>query len=210
MTETQALVSELVSQLAPDLLALYERGLVRVEPGRDPAKPVVRWAQGKDKGRFAPGSGVTPVHFDSENGKKGALKQLPEYRALFERLIEESDDPSIRGSFAWIIDYMFEAVEGESITKECPECGHNVYMYKKPDITAAKYLIDQVAGKPIHRTEVDVDITTRHEELRETFDGTELKVHRIDPMEARRRREALESDEVGSIEGVIVDEDSID
>jgi predicted nucleic acid-binding Zn-ribbon protein len=147
------------------------------------------------------------VHSDADNGKKGAYKQLPEYRALLSRLIEATDDPEIRGSFAWIVDQMFEAIEGEAITKECPECGTNVYMYKKPDITAAKYLIDQVADKPTNRTEVDIDIKSRHEELNVTFDPGELKVHRIDPMEARRRREALENAEVQAVEGVIVGED---
>ena len=192
VTDAKGTDLDLVAALTPAQLVLYEADAISVSVGQDAKRPVVRWANGKDKGRFAPGSGVVPAHVDKENGIKSRHKQLPEYRALLARLIEATEDPDIRGSFAWIVDQMFEAIEGAPITKECPECGHEVYMYKKPDITAAKYLIDQVADKPTHRQEINIDMESRHLELSATFDPTTLTVHRIDPQEERRRRKALD------------------
>lgn len=183
--------ADLVSKLSDELRALYEGGSVRVSPGRDPEKPVVRWLIGKDKGRWVSGSGVSPTHVDAENGRKSAVKQMGEYRALLERLVEASDDPEIRGTFAWVIDQLFTAGEGELISKDCPACGASVGMYKKPDVTALKYLVDQVADKPTHRTEIDIEARSIHLELSEKFDASQLKVHQIDPGEERRRREAL-------------------
>lgn len=170
---------------------MFEGGLVRLSLGRDSEKPVVRWLDGKNAGRYVPGSGVSPAHVDSENGRKGAYKQLPEYRALLHRLVEASDDAEVRGSFAWIVDQMFEAIKGYPVTKECPQCGKEVYMYHRPDTNAAKYLIDQVADKPTHRTEIDIESRSIHLELSERFDPSTLQVNRIDPAEERRRREAL-------------------
>lgn len=176
----------LVPLLTPELRELWEQGEVVVSEGRDPEKPVVRWASGSKRGQYAPGSGVTPFHVDGDNSRKSAVKRTHAYRELLQSVVDEE-------RFAWLLDKIFETVEGFSETKECPECGTPVTFEKRPQAGPALKLIEQLAGKATERKEVDVEMRSIHAELEARVDPKELIVHRLDPQERARRAEAVEA-----------------
>lgn len=155
---------------------------VVVYPGRDPAKPVLRWAGtntlGKHPGALAPGSGVSPGHVDSVNGKRGAIKNTNEYMALAQRILDSDDG----GGFEKVLEATIRAATGSKGTEEfdCEECGHHnvVEIRRAPDPRAQKVLIETILGKPVQRAEVDMTLKSLQVTLSELID--------IDPSELIR------------------------
>lgn len=190
--------AELLTLLPPNLRDLAEAGKVVVSEGRNPAKPVVRWAEGPKRGGFVKGSGVVAAHVDSDNGTRSAVKQTTEYRALMEKLVSLGDDPKARGSFAWLMDQMFEAIEGgwTKVEVKCPTCAEEfeTQAWKKHDMTAATKLLDRLIPKAPQRTEVDIHATSIHMELEERFDPGTLRVNHVPPQDLERREHLLDTE----------------
>lgn len=188
--------AKLLAFLPPHLLELAEAGDVVVSEGRNPEKPVVRWADGPKRGGFVKGSGVVAAHVDSENGTRSAVKQTTEYRALMEKLVSLGDDPEQRGSFAWLMDQMFEAIEGgwTKVEVKCPTCAEEfeTQAWKKHDMVAATKLLDRLIPKAPQRTEIDIRSESIHVELEERFDPGTLRVNHVPPMDLERRERMLD------------------
>lgn len=187
---------DLLALLPPDLRTLAEAGEVVVSEGRNPEKPVVRWSEGPKRGKFVKGSGVVAAHVDSENGTRSAVKQTTEYRALMEKLVSLGDDPKQRGSFAWLMDQMFEAIEGgwTKVDVKCPTCAEEftTQAWKKHDMTAATKLLDRLIPKAPQRTEIDIHSESIHVQLEERFDPSKLRVNYMAPLDLERREHLLD------------------
>lgn len=145
------------------------QGQVDVYPGRDPGKPVIRWAAGntlgKHPGALAPGSGVSPRTPSAENGKRGAIKQTAEYKALMQRILSADDG----GAFEEVIQGMIHAAKGGTriVKYDCEECHHEnrVEIKDPPNPLAGKALIEFMIGRAPQHTEVDVNAKILMQEL---------------------------------------------
>ena len=157
--------------LGPEQLDWVRTGQVDAYPGRDPRKPVLRWAAGNDLGKTAgtlvKGSGVSPGHVDASNGRRGAVKQTNEYIALMQRILAPTDGSAFEDV---VMATMNAAIGGSKDTKvSCPECDHQfVATLDAPgDPRAQKLLMEMLAGGPTKRTETDINMRVLQADLSE-------------------------------------------
>lgn len=168
-------------------------GQVDVYPGRDPQKPVIRWSAantiGKHPGALAEGSGVSPRHVDSENGKRGAVKNMNEYVALMQRIASPEDGGAFEKVFMATLATAMEQKKKTDV--ECPECGHGfkVEVTIAGDPRAQKLVLEMMAGPPTKRTETSIDMRVLQADLSQLI--------KVDPaMLAEAFRPGLSAEEI--------------
>jgi hypothetical protein len=200
--ETLPAVVEDVSMytgLSEENRELITLGQVVVWPGRDPAKPVLRWAtdnvrRGKP-GSVVLGSGVSPRHVDADNGRKGGFKNSTAWLELLQRRLDADDG----GGFEAVIEGMFTAaVGGIKIEQhECSECGtvDEIEFSTPPDPRAGKILMEFLVPKPTQRTETDVHMTVIQAKLSELIDisAEDIASHELTDEEIETRRRIVEA-----------------
>ena len=155
--------------LSEELQEWVKQGQVDLYPGREPGKPVVRWAAGNLRGghpgALVPGSGRTPNAVDAANGRKGAIKHTEEYKALMRRILSSEDG----GAFESVMQGMIEAATGaRKIQKyNCEHCGeeNRIETIIPPNPIAGKALIEFMVGRAAQYAEVDVNAKVLLQEL---------------------------------------------
>ncbi len=181
---------EQLEKLSEEHRALVAAEVYNAFDGQD--YPVLRWAHGKDRGRLAPGTGITPGHNDiARIGADTSIRRTTEYRALLERKITPDVTSGERGSLGWLLDQGFNAAEGGDVRREmtCPECGHDwtETIWKRPDANAIIKMLEMVVG----RAPEQKDINIRAESIYKLIDGREnvkeITVHAVDPHEREER-----------------------
>mgnify|MGYP001585791523 CR=1 FL=1 len=171
-------------------------GELLVFPGQKPEKPVLRDAV---TGALVKGTGLTPKHNDMALvSQKGAYKRRKGYREDFEIAVPADDNPKVVGSVGWIIAQLHKAIEGvmETIKVTCEECGHKqtVDAYRKVDSFAAIKLLELAHGRARETQDINVNVKELHKVLEERTPKNEIRVHAIDPDEAKRRREVIQGE----------------
>ncbi len=207
MSETEALTVEtLVNDyplLGPEQISWIANGDVDVSPGKNPQKPVLRWASGNAQGRragaLAPGGGAGINHKGAENGRKGAIKNTAEYLALAQRILSPED----AGGMEEVLQATRDSAVGTTKhTKvDCPECGHRFTAELKApgDPRSQKILIELMIGGPVRRSEIDINMKSLQIDLSELveLDASQLAdLFRkpLSPEEVQARRDVIDID----------------
>ena len=150
---------------------LLADGQVYASEGRNPNKPVLRWAAGnlseKRPGSLVPGSGVTISHVDAANARMSRIKQTSEYIALTQRIIGAEDG----GAYEQVISATLDSAIGtKKQTKvSCPDCGHSFWaeLDAAGDPRAQKLVIEMMQGSAVRRSEVDINMKSVQYDLSE-------------------------------------------
>lgn len=186
-------------KLAEDARQRIALGDYEVHPGRDPEKPVLRWAAGNSAGRragsLAKGGGVSPNHIDAENARKGRIKMTSEYLALAQRIIDANDG----GGFEEVLEATRETAIGTTkVTRvQCPECNHrfDAELVAPGDVRAQKLILETFLGPGVRRSEVDINMKTIQMDLSQLVDMDPKDVvntifrEGLTPEEIERRKE---------------------
>lgn len=204
-------------ELSDEHRGLLDAGEVVAYPGRDPLRPVLRWASGNSRGRqpgaLVPNTGVGPNHVDGANGRRGALKQMEEYRALFERIVTPEDG----GQFEELVQSMMRISTGweETVRAEvqCPHCeGRHEATFavtKPPDPRAGIKMIEFLIGTAMQQTHGSLDVSVIQARLAELVPTSEVQAHSLsrDAMDERRRAvEEYDPDSAAVVEGQFAEE----
>lgn len=175
---------------------------VVVYPGRDLAKPVLRWApnnvRGGKPGALVLGSGVTPRHVDADNGKRGGFKNTTAWLELLQRRLDADDG----GGFEAVVNGMFDAAVGgvKIELHDCSDCGFTnaIEVRTAPDPRAGKILMEFLVPKPTQRSEVDVQMTSIQIKLSELIEikAEDIAAHQLTDVEIELRKAAVEGIDV--------------
>lgn len=146
-------------------------GDVYAYEGKNPNKPVLRWAPGnkaeKRPGSLVPGSGISMSHVDAANGRMSRIKNTSEYIALSQRIIGAEDG----GAYEQVISATLDAAIGtkKSTKVSCPDCGHSFWaeLDAPGDPRSQKLVIEMMQGSAVKRSEVDVNMKSVQIELSE-------------------------------------------
>ena len=193
-----------LSLLSPTNRALVESGEVDMWDGRDGAA-VLRYSQtntlDKKGGALVPGTSLLPNPNHGNVGKlgrKGDYKRTNAYKELVPYLSPATDDPTVYGGLAWLLEQGNKMVEGGDVQYRvnCPNCNWQFWAtaFKKGDSKALATMLDHVIGPPVRQVEIEGQIEVLHEALREVEDSRTIEVRVIDDEEIKRRKEALDYD----------------
>lgn len=115
--------TDLIDLAPPEYREQIIAGEIEVLPGQNPLKPVVRWADGPQKGQILAGSGRYPRANDiAQVSKETAVKRTKSYQEAMNLLMDADAGPDVKGSFAWWYEQAMDAAQGHptTVTVICP------------------------------------------------------------------------------------------
>ena len=189
---------DLLAVLDPETRARVQAGELDVSPGKSPARPVLVDSVTK---QLVKGTGHRPGGDHGNLGKMSqeyGYKRRKGYREALETLIPADEDPSVKGSLGWLLNKLFEGVEGGPvfISAVCPECDHKfkVEGWKRIDTYAIIKAVELVHGRAKETQDINLNAKHLHELLDERVTKKEITVHTLTPEEAARRKNVVEGE----------------
>lgn len=187
---------ELASVLPDELREQVESGELKVFPGQDPNKPVLR---SSETGLIVKGSGITPKHVDmGQVSRDFAYKRRKNYRSALEEIVSAEGEG--RGSFKWFVDKAMEAAEGSPTPVDCPKCNHHFVANVKKDGNVIVKMIEMLHGKAPITQDINIHDEAMLEILRSRTNRVEY--YAITDEEKEQRKQAL-----GLIDGEFTEAD---
>jgi hypothetical protein len=145
-----------------EVVLINPLGILRVSPGQNPNKPMVR---DMTNGRLVRGSGRHPRANDAAAvSRRSSYKRSKSYREAIERAIPY-ENPEARYSLEKLIDAAFNAADGSPQYVQCEGCGKHQVKVLKQDGNLIFKLIELLVGSAPKTIELSGGVDLRIQEI---------------------------------------------